>query len=84
MQKRRPCGIANYHLMNISRSYEEGANATIHKKKSFAQGFRNMANYNIAILFHCDHHDMKLTLLFMIGYLLCHRGSEEQLMTKIV
>lgn len=51
--KRHYEGIKNYIQHRITNSKAEGLNSKIQAIKSAARGFRNFANFRIAILFHC-------------------------------
>ncbi len=51
--KRHYEGIKNHIKHRITNSKAEGLNSKIQAIKSAARGFRNFANFRIAILFHC-------------------------------
>ena len=46
-------GVMAWFWHRISNGTAEGFNPAIQAIKSSARGFRNFANYRIAILFHC-------------------------------
>ena len=49
----QPRGVMAWFWHRISNGVAEGFNSAIQAIKSSARGFRNFANYRIAILFHC-------------------------------
>lgn len=53
MLTRHLTGILSYLKHHITNAVTEGLNSKIQNIKSNARGFRNFANYRIAILFHC-------------------------------
>jgi transposase len=57
--KRHIENILTYYEHRITNAAAEGLNSIIHVIKSNARGFRNFANYRIAILFHLGKLDLK-------------------------
>lgn len=58
MIKERFENVVTYIKHGITNAVAEGLNSKIQVLKSAARGFRNFANYRIAILFHCGALDM--------------------------
>ena len=56
--KRHLTGLLAHCAHQITNAVTEGLNSKIQAVKSDARGFRNFANYRIAILFHCGKLDM--------------------------
>ena len=56
--RRHKEGIFAYFKHRITNAVAEGLNSKIQVIKSGARGFRNFANYRIAILFHCGGLDL--------------------------
>lgn len=52
-------GILTYFQHRITNASAEGLNSLIQAIKSAARGFRNFANYRVAILFHLGKLDLK-------------------------
>jgi transposase len=59
MIKRHIDNILTYYEHRITNAAAEGLNSIIQVIKSNARGFRNFANYRIAILFHLGKLDLK-------------------------
>jgi len=53
MLKRHLCNILTYLQHRITNAMMEGFNSKIQTIKANAHGYRNFANYRIAILFYC-------------------------------
>lgn len=56
--KRHLPGLLAYTKHRITNAFAEATNATIQLTKANARGYRNFANYRIAILFHCGKLDL--------------------------
>jgi transposase len=50
--------IITWRKHKITNSFAEGINSVIQEIKTAARGFRNFANYRIAILFFCGKLDL--------------------------
>jgi len=57
--KRHLAGILTYFKHRITNASAEGLNSLIQSLRSAARGFRNFANYRIAILFNLGKLDLK-------------------------
>jgi transposase len=53
MIQRHLSGVMTYFKHRITNAASEGMNSTIQLLKQRARGFRNFANFRVAILFHC-------------------------------
>ena len=56
--KRHQSGLLAYTKHRITNAFAEATNATIQLTKANARGYRNFAQYRIAILFHCGKLDL--------------------------
>ena len=56
--KRHIEGLLSYSAHQITNAATEGLNSKIQNIKASARGFRNFANYRVAILFHCGKLNM--------------------------
>lgn len=56
--KRHLSGLLAYTQHRITNAVAEGTNGTIQLIKANARGYRNFAQYRIAILFHCGRLDL--------------------------
>ena len=60
MLRRHETGLLHYSRHRISNACAEGFNRAIQLIKAYARGFRNFANDQARILFHCGKLDMRL------------------------
>jgi transposase len=58
LMKRHLDNILTYLRHQITNAMMEGFNSKIQTIKANARGYRNFANYRIAILFHCGELDL--------------------------